>query len=61
MGGGDWLLVLVAAPFAVAGTNLGYHILQRMSDDGFRKWTRWVVTLIGLVFLGRGVSLLIGG
>jgi uncharacterized membrane protein YfcA len=60
MGGGDWLLVLIAAPFAVAGTNLGYHILQRMSDEGFRKWTRWVVTLIGIFYLGRGVSLLVG-
>lgn len=60
MGSGDWLLVLVAAPFAVAGTNLGYHILQRMSDDGFRTWTRWVVTLIGLVFLVRGLSLVMG-
>lgn len=58
MSGNDWLLVLVAAPFAVAGTNLGYHILQRMSDDGFRAWTRWVVTGIGLFYLGRGIFLL---
>lgn len=57
---GDWLIVLVAAPFAVAGTNLGYHILQRMSDDGFRRWTRWVVTAIGIFYLGRGFSLLLG-
>lgn len=60
MGQGEWLLVLVAAPFAVAGTNLGYHILQRMSDDGFRKWTRWVVTAIGLFFFVRGLFLLGG-
>ena len=61
MGGNDWLLVVIAAPFAVAGTNLGYHILQRMSDDGFRAWTRWVVTVIGLFYLGRGILLLAGG
>ena len=61
MGGNDWLLVVIAAPFAVAGTNLGYHILQRMSDDGFRAWTRWVVTGIGLFYLGRGILLLAGG
>ncbi|MHA6300094.1 sulfite exporter TauE/SafE family protein [Devosia sp. CAU 1758] len=60
IGSNEWLLVLVAAPFAVAGTNLGYHILQRMSDDGFRKWTRWVVTAIGLFYLARGLSLLLG-
>lgn len=61
MGSSDWLLVVIAAPFAVAGTNLGYHILQRMSDDGFRAWTRWVVTAIGLFYLGRGIMLLMGG
>jgi uncharacterized membrane protein YfcA len=58
MGQGDWLMVLIAAPFAVAGTNLGYHILQRMSDDGFRHWTRWVVTAIGLFYFARGLFLL---
>jgi uncharacterized protein len=60
MAWGDWMLVLVAAPLAVAGTNLGYHILQRMSDDGFRQWTRWIVTAIGVFYLFRGVSLLAG-
>lgn len=60
MGGNDWLLVLIGAPFAVAGTNLGYHILQRMSDQGFRTWTRWVVTAIGIFYLMRGISLLAG-
>ncbi|ODT83422.1 MAG: hypothetical protein ABS76_03410 [Pelagibacterium sp. SCN 64-44] len=60
MAADDWLLVLIAAPFAVAGTNLGYHILQRMSDAGFRTWTRWIVTGIGFFFLLRGFSLLLG-
>jgi len=60
MGHGEWMLVLVAAPFAVAGTNLGYHILQRLSDDGFKNWTRWVVTAIGLFYFVRGLSLLGG-
>lgn len=60
VGAGDWLLVLIAAPFAVAGTNLGYHILQRMTDDGFRKWTRWVVTAIGVFYMYRGLTLLAG-
>lgn len=54
----DWLLVALAAPFAVAGTNVGYMILQRLSDDGFRRWTRWIVTLLGIFYLGRGIILL---
>lgn len=57
---GDWLIVLVAAPFAIAGTNLGYHILQRLTDEGFRSWTRWIVTFIGIFYLGRGLSLALG-
>jgi uncharacterized membrane protein YfcA len=57
---GDWVLVTIAAPFAIAGTNLGYHILQRLSDDGFRRWTRWIVTLLGIFYLGRGILLLTG-
>ena len=61
VGAGDWLLVAVAAPFAVAGTSLGFMILQRMTDEGFRKWTRWVVTAIGVFYMGRGLSLLAGG
>lgn len=61
MGANDWLLVLIAAPFAVAGTNLGYRILQKMSDDGFRTWTRWIVTVIGIFYLLRGLSLLATG
>ncbi|PXA99040.1 hypothetical protein DMC47_05520 [Nostoc sp. 3335mG] len=60
MTGGDWLVVLVAAPFAILGTNVGYHILQRMTDDGFRRWTRWIVTGVGLYYLWRGMSLLLG-
>lgn len=56
----DWLLVVIAAPFAIAGTQLGYQILQRLTDDGFRRWTRWVVTAIGIFYLGRGLFLLLG-
>lgn len=57
---GDWGLVAIAAPFAIAGTNLGYQVLQRMSDDGFRRWTRWIVTVLGAFYLTRGVLLLAG-
>lgn len=58
MTSGDWLLVALAAPFAVAGTNVGYMILQRLSDDGFRRWTRWIVTLLGIFYFTRGIFLL---
>lgn len=58
---GDWLLVAIAAPFAIAGTNAGYWILQKLSDEGFRRYTRWIVTFLGLFYLCRGALLLSGG
>ena len=55
---GDLWVIVIAAPFAVFGTNVGYRILQRLTDDGFRKWTRYIVTSIGLVYLVRGLMML---
>lgn len=60
MAAGDWILVAIAAPFAIAGTHMGYGILQRLSDDGFRRWTRWIVTMLGVLYLVRGILLLAG-
>lgn len=60
MAPGDWIIALIAAPFAILGTNVGYRILQRLSDENFRKWTRWIVTGIGLFYLSRGVWALAG-
>ena len=60
MTGADWLIVLVAAPFAILGTQAGYRILQRLTDQRFRAWTRLIVTGIGIFYLGRGLTLLLG-
>ena len=55
----EWFAIALAAPFAVAGTSAGHWILQRLTDANFRRWTRWVVTAIGIFYLARGISLLI--
>jgi uncharacterized membrane protein YfcA len=55
----EWGAIALAAPFAIAGTSAGHWILQRMTDADFRRWTRWVVTAIGIFYLIRGISLLI--
>ncbi|MDX5358077.1 MAG: TSUP family transporter [Rhodobacterales bacterium] len=60
MAGADWVMVAIAAPFAILGTQAGYLILQRMSDQHFRRWTRLIVTMIGIFYLGRGLTLLLG-
>ncbi|MBU1304383.1 MAG: TSUP family transporter [Alphaproteobacteria bacterium] len=55
----EWGAIAIAAPFAIAGTSAGHWILQRLTDANFRRWTRWVVTAIGIFYLGRGISLMI--
>lgn len=45
-----WLFV-VAISLSMAGTAAGGMVLDRMSDADFKRWTRWLVTLIGLAYL----------
>ena len=55
----DWGIVALAAPFAVLGTSAGHWVLQRLTDANFKRWTRLIVTAIGIYYLVRGLSLLI--
>ena len=49
------LCVLAAlTPLALAGTWLGGRVLDRMTDANFREWTKWIVTVTGVVYLARG-------
>lgn len=52
------LLFVLALPFTFAGTWAGGRFLKRFSDAGFRTWTRRIVTVIGVVYMVRGVMLL---
>lgn len=52
-----WLFAL-AIPMSMTGTWLGGRVLDRMSDVNFKRWMRWLVTLIGAVYLLRAVGLL---
>ncbi len=54
----EWTGILLAAPFAIGGTSFGHWILQRLTDANFRRWTRLIVTAIGIFYLIRGLSLL---
>ncbi|XBQ16133.1 MAG: sulfite exporter TauE/SafE family protein [Oceanicaulis sp.] len=53
-----WALAL-AVPVSILGTTLGARLLDQMSDANFRRWTKWIVTAIGLVYLARGIALLV--
>jgi uncharacterized protein len=45
------LLFLLAIPASMLGTVVGGQILDRMSDLNFKRWTAWIVTLIGCIYL----------
>ena len=55
---GEWGIVLLAAPFAMLGTQAGNRILHRLTDANFRTWTRWIVTGIGVFYFFQGIFLL---
>jgi uncharacterized membrane protein YfcA len=54
----EWAAIALAAPFAVLGTSAGHWVLQRLTDANFKRWTRLIVTAIGIYYLARGISLL---
>ncbi len=48
---------LVAAPLAMIGAWLGGKVLDRMSDVNFLKYTRWIVTALGVIYLLQAAAL----
>ena len=46
---------------AIVGTSLSRRVLDRMTDEAFRFWTRWTVMSLGLFYLASGVVLLVQG
>jgi uncharacterized protein len=54
-----WWFV-VAVLLAIFGTSLAPFVLHRMTDTDFRKWTRWIILVVGVLSLARGLSLIFG-
>src|SRR5690606_10729155 len=52
-----WWFFAVAAPLAMIGAWLGGMVLDRMSDVNFLKYTRWIVTALGVVYLVQAMVL----
>nr|WP_070960722.1 sulfite exporter TauE/SafE family protein [Hyphomonas sp. Mor2] len=52
-----WWLIAAAIPLSMLGTTLGKQVLERMNDQGFRKWMKGLVTAIGVVLLMRAAGL----
>jgi uncharacterized membrane protein YfcA len=49
-----------AIVLSIAGTSLAAKVLERMTDVGFRQWTRRVIFAVSTVYLARGMMLLAG-
>jgi uncharacterized membrane protein YfcA len=52
------LLIAAAIPMAIAGTHFGAKILERLTDQGYREFARYLITAIGVVYLFRAAQLL---
>jgi uncharacterized protein len=52
-----WWFFIVAAPLAMIGAWLGGMVLDRMSDVNFLKWTRWIVSALGVIYLFQALEL----
>jgi uncharacterized membrane protein YfcA len=47
-----------AIALAIIGTSLAPYVLERLTDVGFRQWTRGIILAISVVYLARGAWLL---
>jgi uncharacterized membrane protein YfcA len=52
-----WWFFVVATPLAMLGAVFGGRILERLSDVNFLKYTRWIVTALGAVYLVQAAQL----
>ena len=55
----DVPVTLLCIVTAVLGTTLSRRVLDGMTDAQFRSWSRRLVILVGTVYLGQGVFLLV--
>ncbi len=51
-----WQLLAAAIPLSMAGTWLGGLVLARMTDVNFKRWMKWLVTVIGVAYLARAAG-----
>ena len=54
-----WWLFGFAIPASMLGTFAGGWVLDRISDVDFKRWTAWIVTAVGLVYLVKAGQLLL--
>lgn len=52
-----WWVFAGMIPLSMLATVLGGKILDRMSDVSFVNWTKWILTGVGVLYVGRAVQL----
>ncbi|MEP2829916.1 TSUP family transporter [Parvibaculum sp.] len=55
-----WWIYVMVAPLAMLGTTLGKMMLDRMNDGQFKKWSRYILVVLGVILIWRGLSLSLG-
>jgi uncharacterized membrane protein YfcA len=56
-GGVPWLGVPPAIVLAIAATSAAPFVIERMTDHGYRQWTRVIILVVSTVYLIRGAML----
>ena len=56
-----WWVFALAVPLSMAGTAVGGWILDRITDVDFKRWTKWIVTGIGVLYLIQAAQLFLRG
>ena len=51
-----WLVVAVALPFSIIGTQSGIFVFKRLTDAQFQRLLIWLIFLSGLVLAGREIA-----
>lgn len=52
-----WWFFVLAAPLAMIGAWLGGKVLDQLSDVNFLKYTRWIVSALGVIYLIQAAQL----
>ena len=51
-------LVAAAIPVSMLGTWIGGKVLDRMNDVSFRDWTKWILSVIGVIYILRAFGVM---
>jgi len=55
-----WVFI-AAIPCVMTGTFLGTRLLKRLSDIKFKSYTKYLVSIIGMIYIWRGLGLIFTG